>query len=252
VTRADVAVFIGHLQRQTQDPRWRHVRQLNAVVRWMKRRSGVSVFKKVDGPWSVLALPDSSFAAQDPDCLAIRAAVLAIVPRDFLDRKLNRLGVQDFFSRKQPRVCRSTFAAEAAAVDDGTSCGLVMQALWNEIVDGPMSGADIQRHMDAGSFRIPLVLGTDNRGVYSASSSSDLKRPAEPHLMYLIKALRDRLDNGTVYSIVWFDTRDMISDCLTKGGISREAILHVWKTAEWERVGDAPVQCVRKKEFGKG
>ena len=38
VTRADVAVHIGHLQRQTHKPLWKHVKQLNAVVRWMKRK----------------------------------------------------------------------------------------------------------------------------------------------------------------------------------------------------------------------
>ena len=72
--------------------------------------------------------------------------------------------------------------------------------------------------------------------------------PAEPHLIYLLRALKDRLEAGTVDSIWWMDTRDMISDVLTKGGLSRLPLLKLWLNSSLEFVGD-PVKrlCLRKR-----
>ena len=37
--------------------------------------------------------------------------------------------------------------------------------------------------------------------------------------------LREMLDNGVVSALVWLDTRDMLSDGLTKGAVSRDALM---------------------------
>eukprot|EP00959_Pyramimonas_sp_CCMP1952_P162647 3400620-Pyramimonas_sp.AAC.1 len=78
VTRADVAVHIGYLQRHAHEPCWKHARHLNSVVRWIKRKKSSLVYYAVPLPWSVVGFPDSAFRATEPDCLAVRAAVIAI------------------------------------------------------------------------------------------------------------------------------------------------------------------------------
>jgi hypothetical protein len=63
---------------------------------------------------------------------------------------------------------------------------------------------------------------------YLTLSKEELKVPAEPHLVYLLRAIKDRLLSGSIDNIWWIDTRDMISDVLTKGGLNRRPILKLW------------------------
>ena len=37
-TRGEIVVYIGHLQRRQQSPKWKHIRHLNALARWMRRK----------------------------------------------------------------------------------------------------------------------------------------------------------------------------------------------------------------------
>ena len=120
MTRGDVAVYVGSLQRNQQSPTWKHISHLNSVVRWMRRKSCVLICRPVPFPWQVTAFPDSALRAQEPDCLAIRAAVILITCVGFFP-KGGKAGVLEFYSRKETKVCRSTFSVELASVDDGVS-----------------------------------------------------------------------------------------------------------------------------------
>eukprot|EP00959_Pyramimonas_sp_CCMP1952_P336572 7047586-Pyramimonas_sp.AAC.1 len=62
VTRAGVAVHIGNLLRHAHAPCWKHVRHLNSVVRWIKRKNSSLVYYSVPLPWSVVGFPDSAFS----------------------------------------------------------------------------------------------------------------------------------------------------------------------------------------------
>ena len=55
------------------------------------------------------------------------------------------------------------------------------------------------------------------------------------------KALRERLEAKAIDSLWWFDTRDMVCDAMTKGNISRDALLKLWRIARLELTGDTPV-----------
>jgi len=241
LTRGDVPVNVGHLQRQVKKPLWRHVKQVNSVVRWMKRTPCVLTYRPVPMPWAMITFPDSAYRAMEVDCLALRAAVVLVANEKLLEDGGGRAGTLEYFVRKQARVCRSTFAAELAGFDDGTSIGLVMQVMLVEVLYGPLQAAEIQAAMDGGRLPVKLQITADNRGLFSALAAEDLKRPAEPHLMYLMRAARDRLESGTIDRIWWVDTRDMISDVLTKGTVSKAAILKLWRTSELWIVGDKPL-----------
>ena len=98
MTRGDIA-YVGFLERHQKAPTWRHVKHLNTVVRRMKRKSCVFVTKKVPFPWQVTAFPDSAFRAQEPDCLATRAAVILITIADFFP-KGGAAAVAEFYNSK--------------------------------------------------------------------------------------------------------------------------------------------------------
>ena len=82
---------------------------------------------------------------------------------------------------------------------------------------------------------------TDNQGLFATLGKEELRVPAEPHLIYLLLALKDRLAAGTVDSIWWTDTRDILSGVLTSGGLSRLTLLELWRNSSIEFVGD-PVE----------
>ena len=199
------------------------------------------VYKPQPTPWQVIVFPDSAFRATEPDCLAVRAGIAVVAHPDFFQRRGGQATELDFYSRKQPRVFRSTFSAELASVDDGISTALTWQVLLNEVCYGPLAAAQILWSLDSGALPIRLVAATDNRGLFQAAGAAELRAPAEPHLLYLLKALRDRLESGTVDALWWIDTRDMISDVLTKGGLSRDPILKLWYSALLPLSGDPPM-----------
>ena len=63
--------------------------------------------------------------------------------------------------------------------------------------------------------------------VFAAVSAVFIKTPAEKSLLCHVQFLRELLDYGVLAAIVWLDTRDMLSDGLTKGSVSRDALLSV-------------------------
>ena len=83
MTRGEIVVYISYLQRNQQAPQWKHIRQMNALVRWMKRKPSSLVCKQVQMPWQVTVFSDSAFKAQEPDCLTIRAAVILVTATTF-------------------------------------------------------------------------------------------------------------------------------------------------------------------------
>ena len=46
-------------------------------------------------------------------------------------------------------------------------------------------------------------------------------------LLCHVQFLRELLDHGVLAAIVWLDTRDMLSDGLTKGAVQRDALLRL-------------------------
>ena len=115
-----------------------------------------------------------------------------------------------------------------------------MQGSIVEVLHGPISASMLQSLMESGSMPVPLEIVTDNQVLFSSVSAERLNVPTEPHLLYLLRALRDRIDSGTVKALWWIDTRDMISDALTKGGLNRQPLLDLWKYAVHRLGGDVP------------
>ena len=245
LTRSDVSVQIGALQRHMHAPKALHFRNLNTVVRWMKRTPSTMRHVSVPTPWSLLVLPDSAFKAMDPDCLALRACVIVLTS----SRKASQptlptggpCGVVEFYSRKQPRVCRSTFSAELCSVDDASSIGLLIRGMFAEICEGRRGAAEMARRTDNGELGVELEIGTDNRGLFNGATATEVKTPSEPHLLYMLKALRERLDARSINALWWFDTRDMVCDAMTKGNLSKEPLLRLWRTATLMVQGEAPI-----------
>ena len=111
-TRLDIAVFVAALQRKLKSPTGRDVVNLNRVVRYLQRNPMFLKYAKVDNPWRLVAISDSSYKSNDGDCLAMRSGVICLTNKPGLVVGENQVQLLDFVSKKQSRVCRSTYAAE--------------------------------------------------------------------------------------------------------------------------------------------
>ena len=113
--------------------------------------------------------------------------------------------------------------------------------MFSELILGPCTAALLAELTDTGKLPVELEVATDNRGMFNGVTATEVNIPSEPHRFYVMKALRDRLDNRSISALWWIDTRDMICDAMTKGTLSREPLLKMWRTAMLEINGDEPV-----------
>ena len=79
--------------------------------------------------------------------------------------------------------------------------------------------------LESGKMYPPLDLCVDARAVYDAIAASDACELAECSLTFHLISVRDRMTHGLIPKLYWVDTRDVLADVLTKGGIDR-LLLH--------------------------
>ena len=103
----------------------------------------------------------------------------------------------------------------------------------NEIHSGVPSKADARDLREKGGFAVPTTLCIDALLVFASVTATFIKPPAEKGLLAHVQYLRELLDNRTLDSLCWFDTRDMTADGLTKGAVDR-SVLHLVMAGEIE------------------
>ena len=139
----------------------------------------------------------------------------------------------DMYSRKQSRVNRGTFGAELNNTLESSESGMLFAGLMYEMVRGPASSQVLHEAVHCGGTPIGVHLVGDAHAVFSAVTAAEVKQPNEKSLLYAVRSLRDRLDSGAVKRLHRCDTRDMLADALTKGGISRAEIIAAFATGSW-------------------
>ena len=72
-----------------------------------------------------------------------------------------------------------------------------------------------------------MDLSVDARAVYDAVAATDTCEPAESSLKLHLLSVRNRMETRVIRKLHWVDTRDMLADGLTKGGIDRELLHNV-------------------------
>ena len=231
-TRADILCFVGHLQRHAKAPCASHVLELNKLLKYLKRTKASIRFSKPSRPMIMACIGDSAFQTKEPDCLALRGGVIGL-----LEEGRGPVGgvlhVLEFFSRKQKRVTRSTFGAELHNMSECSELGMLLSGCVHEVYMGAQPAIKLAQLEDSGSFSVSVHLFLDAESVFQAVKASEISVPTEANLLYPLKALREHLDAGRIRSIHWKDTRDMLCDGLTKGSISRKALLLSFATGKW-------------------
>ena len=230
-TRPDIAVFISALQRRLQKPRVQDVLNLNRVLKYVKLKPVVLTYKPLKQPWSLVAVSDSAYKGEGQDCLAVRSGLIALTDRDGIRQGTNDLQLIEFVSKKQSRVCRSTFAAELHSCLDLFGLAVVINSTLTELLNGPRSSAQLARDLNEGTSALHLDMVIDHRGLLDAAASDENKSTDSAVLLHLMK-LREDL-KGKIRRLHWVDTRSMIADALNKGTIDRAQLHELCAKGTW-------------------
>lgn len=187
-SRPDVAVFVAALQRKLQAPCGKDVLNLNRVLSYLKRRPVKFTYKKVNKPWRVYVILDSSFKGDGDEALAMRSGIVALGDRDGPVVGDNPIQILDFESKKQTRICRSTFTAELYASLDLISLANVINLSLTEILSGCKSATEMADIQEKGlnSFECDIIL--DARSVFECVKAADVKTTTDR--LRLIHALK--------------------------------------------------------------
>ena len=230
-TRPDVAVFVAALQRRLKAPVVKDLVNANRVFKYLKAKPLELVYRKIKSPWKLVVVSDSAFKGEDQDCLAMRSCVIALAAREGLAEGENQLQILEFVSKKQSKVCRSTFAAELHSCLDAIGSACVINAALTEVLGGVSSAASLAAKQDVGAHSLALDVVIDAKSVWSAVGNDKPECTDQLVLLHLCKlreVVRDFVDQ-----FHWVDTRSMLSDGLTKGVIPRDALRKVAKTGLW-------------------
>ena len=140
----------------------------------------------------------------------------------------------DFFSRKQRRVVRSTFGAELNAAADGIEVARLVAYTLAEIVIPGCTAQSLILMDESGSLPFSIQIVTDCKSLFDSLRCEETVIPTEQSLIMLLLQLKESMRSGTIKTIVWADTRDLIADGLTKGSIARAALLAFSMTSLWQ------------------
>ena len=126
---------------------------------------------------------------------------------------------------------------------------MLLQVLLHQVFCGTdETAAEVCLRIEAGALYPPLDVAVDAMSVYEAIVAADCCEPAEASLKVHLLSVRERLMQGIIQKLHWCDTRDMLADGLTKGGVARD-LLHA--AAKGHYVNRQPTKSKKTAQFGK-
>jgi len=236
LTRADIAIYVQALQRRGKAPRIVDCRRINIVVRHLTRHKIGVMYRRIDGPVRLIGFTDSAFKAQENEGsgLALRGLAIVMTADITTGQPATSAGTSfqvhllEWLVRRLRRVVRSTFAAELNALIDSIETLILLQLVFHQVYCGTRETVDqLLTKLEHGGLYPPIDLMVDAKSVSDAIAASEICTPQEASLKLHLITIRDRLTRGLLRSLSWSDTRGMVADALTKGGIDRTMLTQV-------------------------
>ena len=249
-TRIDVAIFIGALQRKLQNPSVEDILNLNRVLRYVKAKPLAMNFKRMNNPWRLVAISDSGFKGEDQDHLAIRSGIIALVSKEFPKLGVNEIQIIEYVSKKQTRVCRSTYSAELFSCLDICGLALNVNMAITEVLQGTVTAATLSDALEAGKMALELDVVIDAAAVYEnlIVEETKLKTPSDVAMLIHALKMKELLKRNQVSRLIWTDTRSMLADGLNKGSVSRDALRRAAECGEWDMPFDNKIHREPSKQ----
>ena len=163
------------------------------MLRWIKRKPFCIRYARLLPPVCLCVVADSAYRADDEDCLALRAAILLLIEaRQGIPG--GSMHVLDFYSRKQPRVTRSTFGAELTNQLEASELGMLHRGFWHQVETGQQGARQLHELVNNGGISMPLCMVGDAHAVYAAVTAEEIAVPNVRSQLYAVRDIRDRLE----------------------------------------------------------
>ena len=246
-TRLDVAVYVCALQRAAKKATTGHLLKLNKLTKWVRRKKYKLTYCKLTQPCKLMVISDSAFRSEPDSALAIRGAILGIC--ELREGNVGgKLHVLEYYSRKQRRVCRSTFAAELNAIADALEIARLINLTVACCHKPFKSYQQLQALEDEGNMPLAVEVVTDCRSVFDALANEDTKTPSESSLVLILHAVKELMQSHVLRYLTWVHTDDMLADGLTKGGVSRKALFRLSETGIWQLKHESKTHAEKRKQ----
>ena len=231
-TRAEIAIFEGALKRVARSSRYIDLKRLNTVLKFMKKHPMDTVFRRLNGPFKIVAVSDSAFKRQEESPLACRGSrtLLCTHTKHVLGGNIH---IIDYDCKKQKRVTRSTYGAELHGLADSMEATRIIACAYTELYRGAKTFDQLCKIENDGGYYYPIEVCLDATSVYDSIVHADLKTPQEKSLINILGQMCEHMSYRRIRRLWWIDTRDMLADGLNKGAISRRALLIALTKGTW-------------------
>ena len=190
-------------------------------------------YRKVDKPWRVYVISDSSFKGSDDDALAMRSGIIALGNRDGPVVGSNPIQIIEYVSKKQSRVCGSTYTAELYSALDLVGLASNINSAMTEVLTGCKSASKMVELQESGQNALEMDVVLDARAVFDSVASADVKATTDKLMLLHALKMKELLSLRVASKMLWVDTRDMLSDALNKGVIARDEIRKACSEGVW-------------------
>ena len=145
----------------------------------------------------------------------------------------------DWYSKRQRRVCRSTFGAELNGFSDGHEHMKVIGFTLEEIISkSDLTAADLCQIADRGLWQVVHEACIDCRSLFDSLACEEVKIPSESALIMVLLRIKEQLQTRSSSRLWWVSATDMCADALNKGSVSRSALLRLSMLGDWQLLHD--------------
>ena len=225
-TRADICVYVTALQRIASKATVGHALKINKLTKWVRRKKCHLSYKRMTGNIQLACVSDSAFKTEPNSSIALRGAIIGIWSED------GTFHVLEYYCRKQRRICRSTFAAETNALADAVEIARLLNFTITH-THQQLTPQQLIALEEQGKLPVQLHCYVDCKSLFDTLSAADLHTPTEASLVLIVAVLRELIEQGIINKVSWIQTTDMLADGLTKGLVSRKALLHTCMNGIW-------------------
>jgi hypothetical protein len=220
------------LQGFLPSPTWGDLVKLNTNLEQLKANYCPLQYKKIPEPHRLVMAGDSSFGNSGKYSQNGYVTLLCSANDDTL---VGALCLLDFKSNKSKRVATSTLHAEALAKINGLESTTYIQSYLLELCKPNLTAMQLLSP-EPHSELLPIVSVTDCNDLHDTLIAPAQPTSSNKHLSLYLAAIREFRSTGRVQAFVWADTRDMVSNSLTKlkeDGTAELEILPILQNAFW-------------------
>ena len=243
--RPDLSAQTNLSQQSFPDPKIRHLRNANNVVRRARMYHDLTINFQPISPAALTVVCHSDAAFANVGSHTQAGFMIAFTEKHLQDGLVARWCPITWRSYRLPRAVSSTLAAESQAFASASGTTEWLLLLLSEILDGPMS----MRQCREALSRRPPILITDCKSLYDHLVSPSAPTAIEDRRTSIdVVIIRESVRAMTAF-VRWVPTAHMLADALTKDqGDPMDTLRGCIRTSQYQIAPESTVLEQQAKE----